>query len=192
MATLADVSKQGKSTPLPQPLTIRYKGIWDMQDFYESVISYLRERKWHFHEKVYKHKHPSPFGVERQYVWLATQQVDDWMHVDINIYIHTYDAHEIEVIKNGEKKILTEGKIWISMKTWMISDYPEQWNTDSFWLQLKDFYLKYVIRRKVMEGYSPRYRHEISAFYHFMLGKLKADTRDYQYLTLAGVHRRGP
>ena len=38
---------------------IRWTGVWDMQDLYESMVVWFRERKYKFHEKIYKHKHPS-------------------------------------------------------------------------------------------------------------------------------------
>jgi len=119
MASYKDIQKKG--IPVPPPLKIRYKGVWDMQDLYEGTVSWLRERKWKFHEKVYKHKHPSPFGAERQYVWMAEQNVDEWVRIQIDMYMHTYDAHDIEMIdKKGNKRIFTKGKIWVTLK---ISDH---------------------------------------------------------------------
>jgi len=41
--------KQGMGMPIPH---IRFKGVWDMQDLYESMISYFRERKYKFYEKT--------------------------------------------------------------------------------------------------------------------------------------------
>ena len=55
---------------------VRHIGVWDMQDLYESLVDWFRGRKYKFHELVYKHKHPSPFGVERQYIWRAESSED--------------------------------------------------------------------------------------------------------------------
>lgn len=174
-------------------LHIRYKGIWDMQDFYESAVSWLRDRKWKFHEMVYKHKHPSPFGVERQYIWMAEQNVDEFVNVRMDIYIHTYDAHDIEAIdKNQEKRIFTKGKIWVFMKTSVNFDYEGRFDKNSFLAQLKKFYVSYIIKKKIMQGYSPRYRTELVQLHHFMMRRLKMETRDFEYANIAGVHQRGP
>ncbi len=189
MASYKTVPKQ--ANPLPGNMHIRYKGTWDMQELYESVVDHLRSRKWKFHEKVYKHKHPSPFGMERQYVWEAEQRVDDWVEVKINIYIHTYDAHDIEVAdSHGEKKVLTQGKIWVVLKINDIWDPDGQWDSNSFWGQMKDFFVKYVVRKRRMQGYSPRYRHELVILYYLILRKLKMETKDYTYQHHAGVNRR--
>ena len=91
---------------------IRFKGVWDMQDLYEFMADYFRERKYKFYEAIYKHKHPSPYGVERQYVWHAEVDWDDVYTFHINTYIHTYDAHDIEVkTKEGKVKTFTKGRI---------------------------------------------------------------------------------
>jgi hypothetical protein len=163
-----------------------------MQDLYGGTISWLRERKWKFHEKVYKHKHPSPFGVERQYVWLAEQKVDDWVNIQIDIFIHTYDAHDIEVMRNNQRKTFTEGKLWATLKITESWAHDPRWDKNSFWANLKDFYIKYIVKKRRMQGYSPRYRHELVALHTFMMKRLKMETRDYEYASIAGVHRRGP
>ena len=63
-----------------EPTTyVRFKGIWDMQDLYETIADWFRRRKYKFHERVYKHKHPSPFGVERQYIWEAERRETDFI-----------------------------------------------------------------------------------------------------------------
>ena len=191
MASYNDI--QRSSVPIPPPLKIRYKGVWDMQELYEGTISWLRERKWKFHEKVYKHKHPSPFGVERQYVWMAEQNVDDWVRIQIDIYMHTYDAHDIEVTgKDGNRKIYTKGKLWATLKIADHWDYEGNWDKNSFFGYLKDFYMKNIVKKRRMQGYSPRYRHELVALHAFIMRKLQMETRDYEYANIAGVHRRGP
>ena len=64
---------------------IKYKGIWDMEDLYESVIDWFRKRKYKFQEKIYKHKHPSPFGVERQYIWQAVRDETEYLRIEYNV-----------------------------------------------------------------------------------------------------------
>ncbi|MBD3164042.1 hypothetical protein GF323_02495 [Candidatus Woesearchaeota archaeon] len=191
MASYKDIPKK-MSAGIFQ-LHIRHKGVWDMQDFYESTVNWLRERKWKFHERVYKHKHPSPFGLERQYVWMAEQDVDDYVNVRMDIYIHTYDARDLEAVdKEGNRRIFTKGKIWVIMKTSVNFDHEKRFMKNSFWAQLQKFYVTFIIKKKIMQGYSPRYRHELVALHTFMMRKLKLETRDYEYANIAGVHQRGP
>ena len=192
MVRFTDIQQRGN--PLnPTLLKIRFKGAWDMQELYESLVDWFRDRKWEFHELIYKHKHPSPFGFERQYIWMAEQNVDDWVKVQINLYIHTYDAHDVEVIgKDGVRKIYTQGKIWVVMKIHDYWDPRQRFDTNPLWASLKDFLIKYVVLKRRMLGYSPRYRYELSLLYNFINKKLQMETRDFEYANIVGVHRRGP
>src|SRR3989338_1471043 len=129
---------------------MRWTGIWDMQDLYESMVDYLRMKKYKFHEKIYKHKHPSPFGVERQYVWEAERKFEDYLQFIINIYFHTYDAHDIEVVMpDGTKKIYTKGRLWIEFKGFLVYDWEKRWEETKFFKSLRSFYNKYVIKKKM-------------------------------------------
>ncbi|MBS3135597.1 hypothetical protein J4401_01425 [Candidatus Woesearchaeota archaeon] len=190
MARYKDIPQKGM--PLPGDLHIRFKGVWDMQELYDAAINYLRDRKYKFHEKIYKHKAPSPFGVERQYIWEAEQLIDDWMEVTFNIYIHTYDAHDIDVHdNNGEKKTLTKGKIWVVIRLTSSWDPKKDFDRNSFFGQLKAFYMNYIYRRRLLEGgFHRRFRTEQSGLYQVMLRTLKSERRDFEDAYQQGVHIR--
>ena len=177
---------------IPTPVSyIRYKGVWDMQDLYESMVDWFRRRKYKFHEKIYKHKHPSPFGVERQYIWEAERKETDYEQVKYNVYFHTYDAHDIEVIMpDGKKKVFTKGRIWIELKVQFSYDWEGRWNENEFYRYLKDFYNKYVTRKRYMEGYSPKFRTEFYNLYAVITNRLRMESDEFEHAHQAGVHVR--
>ena len=176
----------------PEPATyIRYKGIWDMQDMYETIADWFRKRKYKFHEKVYKHKHPSPYGVERQYVWDAERTENDFIHFIYNMYVHTYDAHDIEVVKpDGTKKIFTKGRIWIEIKVRVLTDWDKKWTEKSFYASLKNFYNKYIIRKDIIQGWFPKMRYEMYELQAMLKARLKMEADEYEHMHGSGVHRR--
>ncbi|MFH2028681.1 MAG: hypothetical protein ABIJ08_06060 [Nanoarchaeota archaeon] len=183
--------KRAQWNDLVEPKTfVKYKGVWDMQDLYEVMIDWFRRRKFKFREHVYKHKHPSPFGAERQYVWEAARNINDYIQVKYHIYIHTYDARDIEVVMpDGTKKLFTKGRIWIEVKVTEISDYEGRWSESLFYSHLKDFYNKYVIRKNFTEGWSPRYRYEMYAFVAMVKQRLNMQGDEYDHRYFAGVHK---
>ena len=179
-----------KAVPTPASY-IRYKGVWDMQDLYESMVGWFRERKYKFHEKIYKHKHPSPFGVERQYMWFAERKEGDYEQVQYNIYMHTYDAHDIGVVMpDGSKKEYTKGRLWIELKVSFHFDWEKRWDSTSFYRTLKDFYNRYIIRKKYMEGYGPKFRDEFHQLQALVRNRLKMESDQFEYANMAGVHAR--
>ena len=170
---------------------IRHKGIWDMQDLYESIADWFRRRKYKFHERVYKHKHPSPFGVERQYIWEAERKETDYIQFKYNVYIHTYDAHDVEaVMADGSKKMFTKGRIWVEIKANIVSDWEKRWKEKSFYSRLRDFYNKYVIMKNFTQGWSPKIRYEMYELQAMVKKRLKMESDEYEHRHRPGGHRR--
>jgi len=116
---------------------LQYKGAWDMQDLYESMADFFRQQKFKFYEIVYKHKHPSPFGAERQYVWRGERNVEEYYKYVLDIFMHTYEASDIEVtMKDGSKRIFTKGRIRIQFRGRVAVDYEKKWEENAFYAQL--------------------------------------------------------
>ena len=172
-------------------VNVRFTGVWDMQDLYESLADWFRRRKYHLNERIYKHKHPSPYGVERQYCWEATKKETDYIQVRYYFYIHTYDAHDIEVeMPDGAKKVFTKGRLWMHVRFSTISDYEGRWNQRLFYSHLKDFYNKYVIRKSFTEGWNPRRRYEMYELQAMMKKRLKMEADEFEHRHFAGVYKQ--
>ncbi|MBD3164041.1 hypothetical protein GF323_02490 [Candidatus Woesearchaeota archaeon] len=179
--------------PLLGPMilpTIRFKGVWDMQDLYEFMINYLRERKYKFHERVYKHKHPSPFGVERQYVWRAEKEETDVYRFDIDIYIHTYDAHDIDVkMKDGAVRTFTKGRIWITFNCGVQMYEDTRWSLNRFWANLRIFLNNYVMRKKHgWDVWDVMIYREVEKLIWLTRRRLKMEYDEYEQKYWTGVH----
>jgi len=171
-------------------LHIRYKGVWDMQDLYESMIEYLRKKKYKFNEVNYKHKHSSPFGVERQYVWRATRNETEWVRFIIDVYMHTYDAHDVEVVmKDSTKSTFTQGRIWIEISGKATNDWEGRYNQNSFYQHIKDFYNKYMLKKYYTEVIWDRlwYR-EAQKLRWVIKQKLQMEADAYSHRYWMGVH----
>jgi hypothetical protein len=169
---------------------IRYKGIWDMQDLYQSMVDYFRRKKFKFYERIYKHKHPSPFGVERQYTWRATRKESEYLHFQIDIYYHTYDAHDIEVVlPDGTKKTFTKGRLWMEFTGVMSYDWEKRWNENVFYAELKNFFNKYVIRKKMEHlWWDQLWYRELHPLHEIIKEKLKMESQEYEHRYWTGVH----
>src|SRR3989338_1579442 len=177
---------------VPTPVTyIRYIGVWDMQDLYEAMVDWFRKKKYDFHEKIYKHKHPSPHGVERQYIWEAERKETEYLLIRYKVYMHTYDAHDVEVVmRDGSRRAFTKGKLWVELQVEGQFDFEKRWERNSFYNHLRDFYNKYVIRKRWMQGYSPKHRIELFELQALVKERLKMESEGYEHRHMAGVHMR--
>ena len=129
---------------------LQYKGVFDMQDLYEYVASFFHRQKFKFYEMRYILKKPGPFGPDVQHVWEATMNVEEYYRFVINIYLRTFDTQDIEVVmKDGSKRTFTKGRLWVQLRGRAETDYEERWEENAFYANLRNFYHKYVIWKKI-------------------------------------------
>jgi len=125
---------------------LQYKGVWDMQDLYEFVASFFHRQKFKFYESRLIQKRPGPFGPETYYVWNAERKAEEYYKMMINIFLHTYDTQDIEVVmKNGSKRTFTKGRLWIHFRGGVEMDYENVWQENTLYANLRTSYHKYVI-----------------------------------------------
>ena len=129
---------------------IQYKGIFDMQDLYESIADFFSQKKFKFYEKQQRHRRPGPFGPEVLHQFEANRSIEDYYKWYVYITMETFDMHDVEVLtKDGAKKKMSKGKIWIQLYGKVEMDPDKIWEKSAFLAHLKSFYNKYVLRKRV-------------------------------------------
>ena len=109
----------------------------------------------------------------------------------IEIYIHTYDAHDVEIVMaDGKKENFTKGRIWIEFKGYVTYDPEKRWESKRFYARLRNFYNKYVIKKK-MEGvwWDLLWYREIHRLVWLVKQRLKMEADSYEHKYWIGVHR---
>ena len=135
------------------PVYVQYKGIFDMQDIYESIADFFRQKKFKFYETQQRLRKPGPFGSEILYQFKATRKVEEYYEWVVNITIETFDMHDVEVVlKDGKKKKMAKGRIWIQILGKVEMDYEKRWEKSAFLAQLKGFYHKYIIKKTIEDN----------------------------------------
>ena len=131
------------------PLYMQYKGVLDMQDLYESIVDFFMQKKFKFYEKQHRYRKPGPFGPEILHQFEATRKVEDYYMWVVDVNIETFDMHDVEVVlKDGTRKKMTKGRLWIQITHKCITDYEKDWQKSAFLAHLRSFYNKYVVRKK--------------------------------------------
>src|SRR3990167_3385167 len=129
---------------------IQYKGIFDMQDLYESIADFFSQKKFKFYEKQQRYRKPGPFGPEILYQFEANRTIEDYYKWYVYITIETFDVHDVEVVaKDGTKKKMTKGRIWIYIEGEVEVDHEKMFEKSAFMAHLRSFYNKYVIKKKI-------------------------------------------
>lgn len=130
------------------PTRIRYRGIFDFAGLYKLMHDWLTERQFDFTETKYKHKLDDAGRAEIEIYWDCWRRLDDYIKYWIYVKFHFWDFKEVEVIREGKKKKLVEGRMHISLWSEVEMDYQNNWRT-KFRRMLLDFYHKYVVVKDI-------------------------------------------
>jgi len=172
------------------PTYIQYKGIFDMQDLYESIADFFRQKKFKFYEIQQRLRKPGPFGVEVMYQFQATRKVEDYYEWVVDINIETFDVHDVEVVqKDGSKKKMSKGRLWVQILHKVVMDYEKLWEKNAFLAHLRSFYNKYIIKKR-LEGlwWDELYYKIVLRVQALIKERLKMISEGYEHRHHAGVH----
>ncbi len=170
---------------------IRFSGIWDMQDLYENMAAWFKYKKYKFNEVYNEQREPTPFGNERIYIWEAVRNENDYVQIRYDMYFQTWDVYDFEAtLPNGETKSLNKGRLWLEIRCVVLYDFEKRWDDNAFHRHLKDFYNKYITKKKTMYEYSPKFRTEAYTLHSEIRKRLKMINDKFEHEHGAGVHGR--
>ncbi len=175
----------------PSPTVyVQYKGILDMQDLYGSIADFFRQKKFKFYEKQQRLRKPGPFGAEILYQFEARRKVEDYYEWVVNVNIETFDMRDVEVVlKDGTKKKMTKGRIWVQLYGACITDYEKLWEKSAFLAQLKSFYNKYIVKKRFEGIWWDELHYKIVLRLHALIKeRLKMESEGFEHRHFAGVH----
>jgi len=169
---------------------VQYKGVFDMQELYETIADFFRQKKFKFYEKQNRLRRPSPFGAELAHNFEARRKVEDYYEWVVNVNIETFDMRDVEVVlKDGTKKKMAKGRIWIQLYGSCNVDYEKIWEKSAFLAHLKSFYNKYIIKKKYEGVWWDELYYKIVLKLHALLKeRLKMMSEEYEHRHFAGVH----
>jgi hypothetical protein len=98
------------------PYRLRFKGLFDFQELYRFLRDEIRKRRYEFHEKLYKDKKSNPVGSEVELKLVGEKRVTAYYKHHLYIFVHTWDFHEVDVVRDGEKKKLADSRVYIIME----------------------------------------------------------------------------
>jgi len=165
-----------KTEELP-PNYILFKGIMDFDAFYNMLVKWFKQRRFEFHETLYKSKPP-----KMDLHWVATREKTAYVKEEIDIYFRAYEVEEVEVIKNGEKKKMLKLEVTMTITPEVQFAYDsifgeKRWNTE-WQRRLLDFFNKFVLKKEIDLVYTDVLYYEAY--------KLHADIRKYLKMEAQG------
>ncbi len=128
---------------------IKFIGIFNLPGMMRTMRNWIVNQGYEFHEKGLKHKVPTPAGAEQEFGWWGWRKVNDYVKYHIDIYIHIWELHDVEVVREGKKQKLQNARVQIEITGRCELDWSNRFGGSRFLLALADFYDNYIVRRNI-------------------------------------------
>jgi len=113
-----------------EPIEIRYKGVFDWEGLYRLIRKWFSDHKYVYIEFRYKDKVAGPFGNEVEVKAAPYRKVSDFLKYNIKLHVKVFDFKEFEIEVDGEKKKVTESRMFINISGNIEFDYNKKFKTD--------------------------------------------------------------
>jgi hypothetical protein len=116
--------------PVYTGLLIKFKGMYDYTGLYKVMRDWFEKNRYLLQEDRYKDKLYTALGTEIEPRWSAIRKINEYIQYKIVVEFHLWDAKDVEVVENGEKKLMTTGRMTISLAANCILDFTKIFNPE--------------------------------------------------------------
>lgn len=128
-------------------LTVKYSGVYDFDELYKRLQEWVRDDGYHFEERDYRTKRPSPAGGEHDIQWDGWKNITPYARYWFFITWKIWDMKEVEVIKDGRKKKLSKGRVRIMFRAELEVNWQGRKSA------LLDFYNRYIGKKRIEKAW---------------------------------------
>jgi hypothetical protein len=140
-----------KSKTIVGGITIKWKGIFDLDELYKNMKYWLDYNSFGDHENNFQEKK----YVERvkgdakqiEIKWIAQRNLGDYFAYVINIKFFIIGLKDIEVEVGGRKQKTKHGEVKIKISSELILDRQNTWNVKLF----QDMYERFIVNNNIEE-----------------------------------------
>ncbi len=133
-----------KKCPMPNAY-IKYAGIFDLDNLIRTIYDWLVHQDYEVHEKEQKHKVPTPRGAEDEIHLWGWRKINGYVKYFITIDIRIFDLNHVDVVKEGVKKKMQQGRMEMMFSGYFHLDYNDWFEKNKFTKILQEFYHKFLI-----------------------------------------------
>jgi len=123
---------------------IKSKGFFIWKDVLATIKDWLDSEYYDFLETKHKYK-----PDEREVEIVGERKLNEYVKYKINIALLAQGLKDVEVIKEGKKITMQEGRIKIEVTGNMTLDWQKRFGGNAFLQAVQDFYHKYIIKQKI-------------------------------------------
>jgi hypothetical protein len=160
---------------------LKYSGTLDYPGLLKVMRDWIENQGYEFHETSVKHKVPSPVGSEQEFVWWGWRKVNSYIKYHIDVFVHVWDLHDVEVVRQGKKQKLQNLRIQIEFSGRCELDWSNRFGGSKVFQALADFYDTYIIRKDVDLVYTDQLYYRIYKLQQLAKEFLDFETKENAY-----------
>jgi len=127
---MGDYAKNNTLSAFGDPLIIRYRGLYDYDGLLSLIRGYFAEQELFTQEPKFKFKQGGG-GAEADFRIEGERLISSYIKVYLKVDGHAWDVKRKTVEIDGEKKVMTEGKIQLILASKVFFDYREEFNSEN-------------------------------------------------------------
>ena len=113
----------------PKPLYLKYDGDFSMDDFYNTIFSWFNRHRFKWSEKRFKEKPSSLKGSEIKVDVYGDRKKTEFYKYVFDIHVFILEYYERDIIVNGKKTKMGNGKLQVTVNGWVLLDYKNKFPT---------------------------------------------------------------
>lgn len=160
---------------------IKYHGIFDMTSLLKKMRSWIIANWFEFHEASVKHKVPSPEGAEQEFEWWGVRKVNSYVKYFVDVFIKLWNLHDVEVVREGQKKKLQSAKLLIETSGRIQLDWSDRFGGSQFLQNLAEFYNNYVVKKDIDMVWADKLYYDMYRFHQMIKEHLDFETKSNAY-----------
>jgi hypothetical protein len=106
--------------------------MYDWEGLYKMVWQWMGRHRYRVHETRYREKASSPLGNDIKMRFDGEKEVNEYVKYWMHVYFRVYDLKEFEVVEDGVKKKMTNGRLWIRLWGEYELDYSNRFKGGKF------------------------------------------------------------
>lgn len=154
---------------------LKYKGTYNWKEILRFMRKWVEKNGYSFFDKKYKEK-PGQYGMDIEWKGECEKKVDGYFKYYLKWEFRSWDQVPIEVIKDGRKVMMDEGRIRIVFDAQFTFDYEGQFTDTTVLHKLQDFLLFRVYGEEVWAIHWDGLYYEMNRFKNEVEAKLKMET----------------
>jgi hypothetical protein len=160
---------------------LRYTGLFDFDGLYAAITDWGKNYGYMWHEKMYKHKVPSPDGAEQEMTWIIDKNVTEFIKFDLLIDTHIWEMTEVEVEVNGKKKTLTKARMEIKIAGNVSYDWQGKFKGSKFKGKMLGWWRNVFFKKNFEAIYHDQLTYRVWNLHALMKKYFDMQTKKYNY-----------